>query len=34
MTLTLFSVIMAVVLFTITCSICSIILPKAKGRHL
>lgn len=34
MTLTLFSVIMAVVLFTITCTICSLILPKAKERHL
>lgn len=34
MTLTPFSVVMAVVLFTITCSICSIILPRAKGRHL
>ncbi len=34
MTLTLFSVIMAVVLFTIICTICSIILPKARDRHL
>lgn len=34
MTLTLFSAIMAVVLFSIICTICSIILPKAKDRHL
>ncbi len=34
MTLTLFSAIMAMVLFTVTCTICSLILPKAKDRHL